>query len=815
MAFTSAPDSAFREASKHREEQRRASLGKAGIHVSPDGQEVKNKRFDPAEAKITDRLKNRTGADRPHQSKKNKNKLGALHIIIIPHTADLHAGKVIRPNRQMIETLSLSQNNYVHRYQLRDPGSYAEVELVLKELYDLHVKPRLDGWTKTNGEPLDDDDPMPLQICKLIAPLKSGPSSKLQPSDLLKKERPNYGILKSLFNRAQPSKVPVSEMSVCLYVGLPTDYPDLPFDNPHAKVTKEPNAKRQSRKRARSHSRSRSRSKSPVTRAQKKRRASESEDENLNRTSPKHARSSDDECEEDKPAAKKAKSGNENQETEEKGLNTPTDIVALMRTMINLSSPYLTSRSAFSGGYGGSGKWSTTALTPPYDKFSAIIGQAKTLFNMIKTTTVFQSDPAAAEQLLTENQDFVDAFAPFNIEARRIREDLNCPPEENLSFVKLFRLGSQGFELAVEAIRLMSVVTVHISRLPNLPRSSLSNLRDHHMNLGVIASNLRVMVEYFQRHVPGAYWYPLNGYRQLASVLEMNPAPVLQHVFPTPNGSVFHTGLLTLRDLLESPESTAETIEIHIAEFAGHASDASKMYITVIGGGSFGLKLLMTIARLVIVTLPEGPHYHAINKVMGSFCMGVAWKLFHFLQFPKCYKQARPSHVPAAEASINRATGNEEPLASCKQEDSRIPVCKDGPDETWFQDYLAPNTFTTCTFGFAPAPPPPSSIVPPESDILIRAQKFSKASMAWPDMIRDLKTFLHPNTEMRAGFEMGLKIDSGTHTTQVMRRKQWRAAQLAFHPDKNLDKTIHCGVEWEQVCTLLSTGINKCYMRYQ
>ncbi|KAF9033982.1 hypothetical protein BDZ89DRAFT_1130841 [Hymenopellis radicata] len=762
-AFANAPQNSFREASKNREEQRRASCEKAGISIPEDSEKGKEKEkhkpFDPAEARVMDHLKDKTGRAPKHVRKKKapepepaRDNWIPVEFVLLPETAKVHCGSFPRPNKIMytallhilqqpplifvrFETLSRPENNYTHKIQLRETSNAEEVDAAIMEVFAevVAVIPEADDAEEPTTRKIGDL----FHICDVVAPEKSGASSKLRPNEWLQNGQASFAYLKLAFKRAQPSGITV------------TFAYSIVARNKKAKTDELEKMKE-----------------SPVP--------------------PKKKRQRDDE--EEVPPPKKSKGPDVQGSV--KVLTTPPELARIIRKSLNTSSTYIGRH--FGGGYGGSGKWYANNVTQPYDKLVFLIGHLKGMHNLVRDSESLKSNPALAEELLTTDYAYLEAFTPFNDLAKK--------------FVCLFKTGPHGFNLAVDALSHLSAIAIRISQMSGLTRRSSFELAAVLDNVTLCADNLSILMDYFMSNVSGAYWYPLGGYRQLAAIVNFNQPLIREHLPRGEHHSYLHNSLCRLQDLLTSDTIPACAITDHLEENFGHATDPARMRIDILQHGQFGLELLLKILHHFLINLPINAQYDAKFKVLGDFCMAVAWK-----------------------AKLNASTGNEELVDSCDNFDSVLEKCPDSPDEHWYMELIVPNTAAFRAFMFPssiPSSPPagnrhsplpmdadmaPTTRQPATSELvdprLVRASVFAAEIMPWDILLMRLKTeFPHPVRDIRNKFIKDAAVG-------LSKKKQWVASQLTYHPDKNSDNSIHQGSIWEQICTQLNSAINRAYER--
>ncbi|KAF9052387.1 hypothetical protein BDZ89DRAFT_1125825 [Hymenopellis radicata] len=789
-AFTQAPENPFLQASKERSAKRLAECEKAGIRVDKDADKDatsgnggnKRKRFDPAEEKIKTQLKNTTGRDPVHPKKKKKidtSKPITVICILVPHTAKVHAGEAPRPNKAMYETLGLPENDYIRNLTLHNPGCTSEtLDAILKSFS--HIK-RTSATGDTNEE-----DHFPFQLCELAAQHAKGAPSKLRPTDRFQSGRASYADLKSAYTRSQPSGMPVTESQLYIYIVLEQKYEDLALFDPNTKPPKE----KTSKKRRRSPSPTPPQQESPNTRAAKKKRDEQPKEDSPIPGSPR-ARSAS-----PVPSGPKCP-------LPKRQLSQPKEVATLARQMMNTYSPFIAG-TRHDSSYGAGGRWSATAMTSVYFKFTSVTGCIDNINRLLTSTDVFAKNPDLAITLLITNEDYLDAFAPFNTEAERIREAPDHPIEDNTSFVNMFRLGSQGIGYVGDVIQQMSSMAVRLSLLPGISQSSYDGLREVLETLGTLAGNIGILMDYFTGNVDGAYWFPTNGFCQFAGLIRFNRTLFFNNVLHGIKDSVFYKGLSGLKALLESePSITADIVQEHLSVLAGHASDPAQMYITVLGRGAYGFDYLGYIATYLLMKMPVGPHYHAITKVFGDFYLAVAWKLHNYLRFPKHYNQVRPSFVHPDDVKLNLMTGNEEPI------DTYLGPCPDGPDETWYLDYLVPDTVRTATFQFRDRrAPPASSSLTVEDPRLQRMADFIRKPARWDAKLEmDLRAagaIFFPPGATRSEMQ---HILTTYHCTPQEKRRQKAILMLVYHPDKNSHTNVRQGAIWERLCNLITGAI--------
>ncbi|KAF9002809.1 hypothetical protein BDZ89DRAFT_1146341 [Hymenopellis radicata] len=832
-AFANAPQNSFREASKNREEQRRASCEKAGISIPEDSEKGKEKEkekrkpFDPAEARVMDHLKDKTGRAPKHVRKKKAPEPEPAHdnwipveFVLLPETAKVHCGSFPRPNKIMFETLSRPENNYTHKIQLRETSNAEEVDAAIMEAFAevVAVIPEADDAEEPTTRKIGDL----FHICDVVAPEKSGASSKLRPNEWLQNGQASFAYLKLAFKRAQPSGITVSEMPICVYLCMCKEFEDLPFNNPNAKVPKAP---KENEPKRRSRKRKPSRSPSPTRSSPRNKKAKTDELEKMKESPvpPKKKRQRDDE--EEVPPPKKSKGPDVQGSV--KVLTTPPELARIIRKSLNTSSAYIGRH--FGGGYGGSGKWYANNVTQPYDKLVFLIGHLKGMHNLVRDSESLKSNPALAEELLTTDYAYLEAFTPFNDLVKKVRQHSDLPAERNIEFVRLFKTGPHGFNLAVDALSHLSAIAIRISQMSGLTRRSSFELAAVLDNVALCADNLSILMDYFMSNVSGAYWYPLGGYRQLAAIVNFNQPLIREHLPRGEHHSYLHNSLCRLQDLLTSDTIPACAITDHLEENFGHATDPARMRIDILQHGQFGLELLLKILHHFLINLPINAQYDAKFKVLGDFCMAVAWKVCNVLKRPRFYNQTRPRNVSSSEAKLNASTGNEEPVDSCDNFDSVLEKCPDGPDERWYMELIVPNTAAFRAFMFPssiPSSPPagnrhsplpmdadmaPTTRQPATSELvdprLVRASVFAAEIMPWDILLMRLKTeFPHPVRDIRNKFIKDAAVG-------LSKKKQWVASQLTYHPDKNSDNSIHQGSIWEQICTQLNSAINRAYER--
>nr|AOC97497.1 ethylene- and jasmonate-responsive plant defensin [Flammulina velutipes] len=761
-AWTDSSKSPFRQASQHRTDNRRKAA---------NGEQV-NAKFDPSEEIVAEKLANKTGRPVRHAKKKASEPLKApevqvlekITVILIPETAAGHAGTVRRPSGARYDVLRRPENEFVRDIQVPATAPSAEIVKALMEKFsDLLLAP-----APAEDEPQEVDPVNIFHIMDIVSPARRGPASMLVVNQWVQDGKASFSNIKAHFTKSQPSGIKPSEIPICLYIILAKTYEDLSVHEPKAPASEDipvPCKKRSAPAAAdkpakKSKTTNTAPSVSPVV------------PEDVSRTY-------------STPAAKVKK------------LEIPPNVLLAKRKAANTYSP--ADKVRIGEGYAGSAKWSTLTLTPPYDLSSAVISQCSGLLQSIKVTALAQNPDLAAE-LVCSDTTYLAAFAPFEVLGAWLMTEEDPSPQDNFDFVRSFKLGPFGILVAADALLAKGRLLEAVSILPGLSASCYAKLLEVSLRIAQFGSTVVQLVDFFTSHVERHYWFPLCGPRQLEAVMAHNRPLMSHHLVKARPNTPIHTGLQTLGEMLRNDATTSATVRIHLKAFAGSADDARSMAIDILEGGHFGLDLLLKTLRFYVVERPIHDHYQSVLEILGKFCEAVAWKLSNVLKRPGYYHQRAPAYVPAASTRRNPATGNFERSTSTCSTDTVLEDAPSRVDSEWYLDFIMPDDHSVRSF--FPANPPPSPSAgntssssstfnsPPgaqmSNPLLLKAYALYNANLTWTALLHRLRSsFAHPVLARRQQFEATIQASLLVQDPAARETKQWRAAQLLYHADKN------------------------------
>ncbi|KAF9038939.1 hypothetical protein BDZ89DRAFT_1035446 [Hymenopellis radicata] len=758
-------DAPFRDFSKTREENRNKAAAAQGISVP---------KFDPSEKITVDKLANRTG--RPPVSRKSKKVDPAAKpkaappkkpatVILIPETKAAHQEEIRRPSRasslSRYEALGRPENKYVRSIEVTEDSTGRDMAGIIFSTFE-------------NVLPTSSTSPPELFHMMDVVGNGRGAPSILIPNEWVQQGAGSYADIKGVNSKYHPSGMKPEEVVFPIYICLAKQHDDLPFVEPT--IFKGP-------------------------KSAKRTRSSIDEDEK--------------EAKRQKPDSKVDEQAMDDTDDpipvppmptiDHKVLEFPKSLQQAQRYVLNTCFPADKPR-GFANGYGASGRWTTLALAPPYDAFPIQTGRAQNLLELLKLSDMTAS---LACKMLCNDFSHILAFAPFTelhawLEGAPLGHDLK--PEDSPLFMDKFRLGPMGMSLVVEALLLMFGVIKRISEMPGLSDSEFQDLRDRHTELSDFAQVMVNLMDFFFENVERRFWYPKTGFRQLEAVVAIN-TPLLKDL-PTAGAlSPIDTGLTRLRKLLADDTSTVVVIRAHLESFLGSAEDPSRMTIDIVSLGKYGLDKLLDILRCYVEDRPIHKHYEACMALLGKLAGAVAWKVFHYLSHPQHYNHPPSATARGRKMKRNPATGTFHPEELGLDFDDELPPMPDSPDSEWYLMLIIPNLSSQRSTAWkdstasSPEPSKPSQNVASSVDPrLLNARELAGATMSKDSLLRRLRVeFPHPDMATRQRFETAI-LDPED-------KKQYFAAQRAYHPDKNRSS----GSIWVEICTQLNCAINKAF----
>ncbi|KAF9033072.1 hypothetical protein BDZ89DRAFT_1131140 [Hymenopellis radicata] len=634
-------DAPFRDFSKTREENRNKAAAAQGISVP---------KFDPSEKITVEKLANRTG--RPPVSRKPKKvkaELKSATVILIPETRSAHQNEARRPSRAKYE--ALKENKYVRSIDVTEDCTGVDLASKIYTTFK-------DVLPKSSTSPAD-----LFHFMKVVGNGRGAPSI-LEPNEWVQQEAGSYVQHEEVNSKYHPSGMKRNEVVFPIYICLAKEHDDLSFVEP--KISKGPKSAKRS-------------STDEDDKEAKRRKTDSKADE--------QAMDDTDDLRVPMPTV------------DHKVLEFPKSLRQAERCVLNTGFPADEPR-GFSSGYGASGRWTTLALSAPYDAFPVQTGRAQSLLELLKLPDMSAS---LACKMLCNDFSHILAFAPFTelhawLERAPLGRDLK--PEDSPLFVEKFRLGPMGMTLVLEALLLMFGVIKRISEMPGLSDAEFQDLRDRHAELSDFAQVIVNLMNFFFENVERRFWYPKTGFRQLEAVIAIN-APLVKDLPTAAALSPIHIGLIRLHELLGDDTSTVPIIRTHLESFLGSAEDPSKMTIDIVARGEHGLDKLLDILRCYVEDRPVHQHYEACLGLLGRLAGAVAWKVFHYLSHPQHYNHPEPATTRGRKMRKNPATGTFHPDELGLDFDDELPAMPDAPDSDWYLMLIIPSrTFLLIIFAF-------------------------------------------------------------------------------------------------------------------
>ncbi|KAF9004942.1 hypothetical protein BDZ89DRAFT_1145381 [Hymenopellis radicata] len=785
------PTEAFRDASKARNDKRHKAAVSQGL-----GGALK---FDPSEKIIVDKLANKTGRPGPKKKPAEEEDTRPRIVTVNPDSGNT--------SRSSFEILQRPGNDYVREVQI-NITDLDNAEAFTAAVYEKFAK----VWPaehSTNPKEL-------FHTMDVIQPESRGMASMLMVNTWVQDDRACFRTIRGSNSRHHPSSMNDKEVKCPVYVCLTEAHKDLPVTEPKLSAPKNNSSSskkthqasktlKHQEKTTEPASVSEDESKkpsSPQTRSTSKRKATEP----LRESKPKCQRKETVEISDDEDIEmRSSESASGPQKASAITSTASPDLISFSKVAKRLAANTgsLADSPCYSAGYAGRGQWSTLILSSPYDLLSNVVGHSNALLSNLRNTSL-GTDANLAAELMYSYRPQTEAFAHFTelaawLDSAPLGYDFQ--PEQNPAFVKKFKLGPHGMTLAIEALLSLSSLVQQISSKPGLSINAYDELRIVHEELTDFGEAVTRLFQFFFQTVEPRFWYPKTGLRQLEAVIALNRPLLEEHAPGAAPLSSIHQGLSRLRSLLREDSTTEDILRAHIRTCFGHAEDPAYMEISLISRGPFGLDLLIEMIREYVQDREIHCNYDGCLAVLGKLALAVAWKTFQFLSRPKCYNQ--PSK--REDWKRNPATGNDQPAGSELDED--LPPAPDSPDSEWYTALIIPDISCRAAFSFQPEHP---SFMPgPQQQQafvavdprLEKAAAFAQEKLSWTSLLNRLRTeFPHPLLSIRKRFEDQIKGEPD-------RRKQYLAAQLAYHPDKNQV----AGEIWIQIVTQLNCAINKAY----